>query len=143
LILYLGAVVFLAVVSPEEMARAVSAFARPFSPGFARRCALYVFLTLGFLPLFADEIERVRVAQGFRGGGLEGGIARKLRGVRLLLVPMFVSAVHRSEYLAMAVELRDVKTTIGNILPLESPSQRDYVFVAATLAVIAAAEFLI
>mgnify|MGYP001826461799 CR=1 FL=1 len=74
LILYFGAVVFLAVVSPEEMARGLSAYLRPFSQVFAKRVALYVFLTFGFLPLFADEFERVRTAQRFRGGGLEGGL---------------------------------------------------------------------
>lgn len=139
LILYFGAVVFLAVVSPEEMARGLSGFLRPFSPDFARRVALYVFLSFGFLPLFADELERVRTAQKFRGGGLEGGLGSKLRGARLLLVPMFVSAIHRSEHLAMAVELRDVKTTIGNILILDRPTQRDYLFVTATLIIIIAA----
>jgi energy-coupling factor transport system permease protein len=143
LILYLSAVVFLSVMSPEDIARAVAEILRPLSPDLARRCSLYVFLTFGFLPLFADEIERVRTAQRFRGGGLEGGIRRKLRGVRLLLVPLFVSAIHRSGHLAMAVELRDVKTTIENILGLGSPAQRDYVFVAATLAIVAAAGFLI
>ena len=143
LTLYLGAVVFLAVVSPEEMARGISAFLRPLSPGLARRVALYVFLSFGFAPLFADEFERVRAAQKFRGGGLEGGLGSRLRGVRLLLVPLFMSAIHRSEHLAMAVELRDVKSTIANILTLDRPVPRDYVFVAATLIIISAAAFLV
>ena len=143
LVLYFGAVVFLAVMSPEEMARGLSAFLSPLSQDLARRTALYVFLSFGFLPLFADELERVRVAQRFRGGGLEGGFGRKLRGVRLMLVPLFVSAIHRSAHLAMAVELRKVETTIGNILTLDRPSQRDYVFVIATLVVIAAAGLIV
>ena len=65
-----------------------------------------MFLSFGFLPLFADELERVRLAQRFRGGGLEGGFGRKLRGVRLLLVPLFVSAFRRADELAFAMESR-------------------------------------
>ena len=56
---------------------------------------------------------------------------------------MFVSAIHRSEHLAMAVELRGVKTTIGNILAIARPSQRDYLFVALTLIIIVAAALVV
>lgn len=139
LVLYFTTVVFLGVASPEDIARGLSAFLKPFSPNGARRVALYGFLSIGFLPVFADEVQRIRIAQGFRGGGMEGSLMRRLAGVRLLLVPVFLSAVQRSGHLAVAVELRDIKTTIGGILVLETPSQKDYVFVVVTAVILVAA----
>jgi energy-coupling factor transport system permease protein len=143
LVLYHTAVVFLSVSSQETMAKGLSALLRPVSPSLASRIALYGFLSIGFLPLFADEVERVRVAQRFRGGGLEGGPLQKLRGVRLLLVPIIVSAVHRSAQLAMAVELRGIKSSIGQLLILTRASTKDYVFAAVSGAILLVAVFIL
>jgi len=83
------------------------------------------------------------VAQKFRGGGLDGGFFKKVRGVRLLFVPLILSAIHRSGELAAVVELRGIERTIGGILVLERATARDYAFIATTAAVVAAARFLV
>ncbi|MEJ2722162.1 MAG: energy-coupling factor transporter transmembrane component T, partial [bacterium] len=72
LVLYLSVALFLIMASPEAIAGGVAAMFRPVSGTFARRAALHSFLAIGYLPLFAGEIERIRVAQRFRGGGLDG-----------------------------------------------------------------------
>jgi energy-coupling factor transporter transmembrane protein EcfT len=142
LVLYAGLRVFLAVAPAEEIARGISSFLAPFSKKLARRAAMYGFLTAGFIPLFIDETRRITVAQKFRGGGLDGGFLGKLRGVRLLLVPLVLSAIHRSAELAAVVELRRIRSTIGGILVLEKVTRRDYLFLAATVTVVATAQFL-
>jgi energy-coupling factor transporter transmembrane protein EcfT len=139
LVLYFGMVVFLAVASAEDMAKGISALVAPISKDLARRAAMYGFLSFGFLPLFADETRRITVAQKFRGGGLEGGLFKKLKGVRLLIVPLVLSAIHRSAELAMIVELRRIRSTIDGILVLEKTSQKDYVYLVTTVVVLTAA----
>jgi energy-coupling factor transport system permease protein len=138
-VLYLALILFLSVTSQEGMAKGLSALLRPLSRGLSRRVALHGFLAIGFLPLFADELNRVRVAQGFRGGGIEGGLLQRIAGAQTLIVPLLISAIHRSGQLAMAVELRDIRSTIDRILVLERPGHKDFVFAGVTLIVLLAA----
>ncbi len=139
LVLYLSIVLFVSLTSQEAIAKGISSLIKPFAPELAKRIALYAFLSIGFLPLFFDEFERISTLQKFRGGGLEGGLFKKIRGVRLLLVPLVLSAIHRSSQLAMVVELRGLKESAGKLLSFGRPAQRDYVFFVITLAVTAAA----
>jgi energy-coupling factor transport system permease protein len=138
-VLYFTVILFLSLTSQEAMARGLSVLLKPISTRLSRRVALYGFLSIGFLPLFVDEIRRIRIAQRFRGGGFEGGPMRKLASVRLLLVPLLISAIHRSGQLAMAVELRGIRETIGHVLHLDAPGYRDVVFTGVTLAVVTVA----
>jgi len=135
LVLYFAAATFLAAAGPEDVARGLSSFVRRFSPRAAAGGGMYAFLSFGFLPLFADEVQRIATAQKFRGGGMEGGLGGKLRGARSLVVPLVLSAVHRSDQLAGAVEIRRIRERIGGILVLEPAAPRDYVFLAATVTV--------
>jgi energy-coupling factor transporter transmembrane protein EcfT len=139
LVLVLGGAVFFALAPPEEIAKGAASLFSPFSRDLSRRVAMYAFLSAGFVPLFADEARRITVAQRFRGGGFEGGIARRLRGARLLVLPLILSAVHRSAGLAAAVEIRRIRSTIAGILVIGKPRRNDYGFVALTAAVTAAA----
>jgi energy-coupling factor transport system permease protein len=138
-VLYFTLVLFLSVASQEAMASGLSSLLRPLSKRFSRRVALHAFLAIGFLPLFGDEVKRIRMAQGFRGGGIEGGLLRRVLGARTLIVPMFVSAIHRSGQLAMAVELRGIESSIERLLVMGGPALRDFVFAGATLIVLFAA----
>jgi energy-coupling factor transporter transmembrane protein EcfT len=138
-LLFLTTALFVSLISPEQFAKGISSAVTPFAPAFAKRLALYAFLSLGFLPFFIEEFNRIATLQKFRGGGLSGGLAQKLKGVRLLLVPLLLSAIHRSEQLAMVIELRDLKHKAGGLVVLRHPRMHDYGFVALTLVVIAAA----
>ncbi len=139
LTVYYALIVFLSLASQEAIAKGIAALLRPFSEPLARRAALYGFLTIGFLPVFADEIERIRVAQRFRGGGLHGGFARRTAAVRLLFVPLVVSAIHRSGHLATAVEVRGIRSSITRLLNTPRPGHRDLVFAAVTLVLLVGA----
>lgn len=135
-VLIYSVTVFLGITSQEALARGLSGIISPFSRSLAQRVALYGFLCLGFYPLFADEVRRIQVAQRFRGGGLGGGLRERLIGVRLLLVPVIVSAIQRSGHLAMAVEVRNIRSTIHHLLVLGPPRFNDFLFAVITLSVL-------
>jgi energy-coupling factor transport system permease protein len=130
---------FMATAAPESMARGAYDVLRRVSHPVASRVALFVFLAMGFVPLVADEFQRVRVAQSFRGGDFSGGVRRRAETVRAWLVPLLVSAVHRSGQLAMAVEMRHIRERL--VRTIESPKLRaaDAVLALATAAVVVAA----
>ncbi len=125
---------FLASSSPESMARGAYDMLRRLSKSAASRAALFVFLSMSFVPLFADELERIRVAQGFRGGDFSGSMRRRAETVRAWLVPLLVSAVHRSGELAKTVELRGIRERL--VTTIESPKLYAADLVLATAALV-------
>lgn len=129
---------FVAGSSPERLARAAYDVVRRVSGRAAEHVALFVFLSMGFVPLFADEFRRIRVAQTFRGGGFSGGIGRRAAAARSWLVPLIVSAVHRSDQLALAVELRDVRRRLPRTIEPQRAGARDVLLLGATVIVVVA-----
>jgi energy-coupling factor transport system permease protein len=139
LVLYSAMVLFLAVTPPVEFARGVYSILRPFSRKTAGRAAFYGFLVLSFVPLFSDELERIRQAQTFRGADVtSGGIAQRAASARALVVPLVLSAIHRSANLAVVVELRGLRDRVGTALPIGRPRLAEVVFVSVTAFVLAA-----
>ncbi|NIO29409.1 MAG: hypothetical protein GTO29_12760 [Candidatus Latescibacteria bacterium] len=136
-VLYHSTVLFVLFTSQEAVAQGISALIKPLAPKLANKMAFYAFVSIGFLPLFFEEFERIATLQRFRGGGLQGGPLQKLRGTRLLIVPLFLSAIQRSGQLAMVVELRGLRDAAGELLELGRPSIRDCVFIGVTLTVVA------
>jgi energy-coupling factor transport system permease protein len=129
----------LASTTAEEMARGIHDFVRPLSPRLAGRAAFFAFLSLGFAPLFVDEIRRVRIAQSFRGADMKGGMLRRAGSVRAWLIPVLVSAVRRSGQLALAVELRDVRARLVQSMPPSRVRAVDVAWLVLVLAVTIAA----
>ena len=138
-VLYATVWLFSAASSRAAVATGVAGLVRPFSRPWSRRLGLHGFLIVGFLPLFRDEVKRVRTAQRFRGADIEGGLMRRVAGARALIVPLVVSAIHRSGQLAMAVQLRDIESTIGRLLVARRPGLRDAAFAGVTAVVLAVA----
>jgi energy-coupling factor transport system permease protein len=127
--------------SAEAMAQGVHDLIRRVSPRAASGAAFFTFLSLGFVPLVADEIGRVRTAQAFRGGRLEGGFARRAATMRMWLVPVLMSAVRRSGQLALAVELRDIRGRLVPSLPPLHVRAADIIQTAVVAAVVVAASW--
>lgn len=142
LALYLAMLVILAHLSPERFAGGIAGLLRPISKRVALRVALYGFLVLGFVPMFADEIERIRTAQRFRGGDIGGGLVRRVVASRLLLVPLIMSAIHRSGQLAMVVEVRGVRSAIAVFVPDGAPRAGDFVLPVVTIAILLLANLI-
>lgn len=67
-------------------------------------------VALRFVPLLAEEAERMMKAQAARGAEFGTArwwqIVRRTRSVFPILIPLFVGALHRGETLVMAMEVR-------------------------------------
>jgi energy-coupling factor transporter transmembrane protein EcfT len=130
---------FLATASPESMARGVYDVLRRFSGNVARHVALFVFLSMGFVPLIADEFQRIRVAQAFRGGDFSGSVWRRAETARAWLVPLLVSAVHRSGEMAKTVEMRGIRDRLVDTIEPPKLNAVDVTVAVAAVAVVLAA----
>ena len=73
----------------------------------AHELAMMMTIALRFIPLLADETEKIMAAQKARGAAFdEGGLMDRARALLPILVPLFLSAISRASELAMAMEAR-------------------------------------
>lgn len=73
----------------------------------AHELAMMMTIALRFIPLLADETEKIMAAQKARGAAFdEGGLMDRARALLPILVPLFLSAINRASDLAMAMEAR-------------------------------------
>lgn len=73
----------------------------------AHELAMMMTIALRFIPLLADETEKIMAAQKARGAAFdEGGLMDRARALLPILVPLFLSAINRASELAMAMEAR-------------------------------------
>lgn len=73
----------------------------------AHELAMMITIALRFIPLLADETEKIMAAQKARGAAFdEGGLMDRARALLPILVPLFLSAINRASELAMAMEAR-------------------------------------
>lgn len=69
--------------------------------------AMTLSIALRFIPTLLDETERIIKAQSSRGVDFEhGGFFKKFGAIVSLIIPLFVSAITRSEELSDAMEAR-------------------------------------
>lgn len=69
--------------------------------------AMMMSIALRFIPILAEETEKIKKAQMARGADFEeGGLIRRAKGLIPILVPLFVSAFRRANDLALAMEAR-------------------------------------
>lgn len=69
--------------------------------------AMVLSLALRFIPTLLEEVERIMKAQSSRGVDFNhGGLFKRFRAIISLIIPLFVSAIDRSEELANAMEAR-------------------------------------
>ena len=69
--------------------------------------AMTLSIALRFIPTLLDETERIMKAQESRGVDFaHGGLGKKFKAIISLIIPLFVSAIQRSEELSDAMEAR-------------------------------------
>src|SRR5690554_2941355 len=69
--------------------------------------AMMISIALRFIPTLIEDTERIMNAQASRGVDFdEGKLKEKIVGIVSLIIPLFVSAYHRAEDLADAMEAR-------------------------------------
>ncbi|MCR4879505.1 MAG: energy-coupling factor transporter transmembrane protein EcfT [Bacilli bacterium] len=73
----------------------------------AHEIAMTISIALRFIPTILEETKRIMKAQESRGVDFaHGSIKNKFRAIISLIIPLFVSAIERSEELANAMEAR-------------------------------------
>lgn len=72
----------------------------------AHEIAMTISIALRFIPTILDETNRIMKAQSSRGVDFTHGILKRVRAIVSLIIPLFVSAIERSEELANAMEAR-------------------------------------
>ena len=69
--------------------------------------AMMMTIALRFIPTLVEETEKIMSAQKARGADFSsGGLIRRAKALIPILVPLFVSAFHRADELATAMECR-------------------------------------
>lgn len=97
-------------------------------------------LALRFVPLVAEELERIRLAQRARGVRFDtGGVISRVRAWAAVVTPLAVSLFRRADALSEAMDAR-CYTGGSRRLPRRAPlAGRDVILLAAGLIVTAAA----
>lgn len=69
--------------------------------------AMMMSIALRFIPILTEELEKIMKAQAARGADFNRGtLKEKIKSLVPIIVPLFVSAIRRSNDLAMAMEAR-------------------------------------
>lgn len=105
----LGTSALMTTTSPTQLTDGFSLMLRPLDRFGVRTASagLAMSMTLRFIPTLTKEFNKVCVAQMSRGADFaNGGVLQRGLALVSALVPMFASALRRSESLAYAVEAR-------------------------------------
>ena len=69
--------------------------------------SMLISLTLRFIPTLIEESRKIMKAQASRGVDFNhGGLFKKFKSMISIIIPLFMSAIDRSEQLADAMEAR-------------------------------------
>jgi len=130
--------IFFLTTSPDHLGLALEQTHVPYEFCFAFTTAVR------FVPVLAEEAQTIMDAQKARGLELEkGNFLKRVRNYIPILIPLIISAIRRSLELAEAMESRAwgaaKKRTNLYVLKLH---RGDYIFVAITFGILAAAVFI-
>ena len=101
--------------------------------------AMTLSIALRFIPTLLEESERIMKAQASRGVDFNrGGLGKRFKAIISLIIPLFVSAIDRSEELSNAMEARGydprAKRTRYRILRFTWRDLLAFLFVVALFA---------
>jgi len=107
--LVIGAAILTMTTLPTDLVSGIERLLRPLSRvGIpSQEIAVMTAMAFRFMPMLLEEYERLRAAQMARGADFStGGVALRVRAVRLITVPLLLSAFRRADELAQAMEAR-------------------------------------
>jgi energy-coupling factor transport system permease protein len=100
--------VLTATTSPVDLADGLNTLLRPLEvikvP--VEEFSLIMTIALRFIPVLADEADRILKAQKARGLNLSGNVLKRIEKLVPIVIPLFVSAFMKAEDLAVAMEVR-------------------------------------
>lgn len=107
--LVVGTSVMTLTTSPNKLTDGMEEGLRPLSRiGLPiHEVAMMMSIALRFIPILAEEADKIKKAQMARGANFdEGGLLQKAKSLIPILVPLFVSAFRRANDLSLAMEAR-------------------------------------
>ena len=105
----------------------------------AHEIAMMMTIALRFIPTLIEETDKIMSAQKARGADMESGnFLHRAKALVPILIPLFVSAFHRAEELALAMECRCYRGGDGSTRMRQlNTTYLDYVTLAVTLVFMA------
>ncbi len=109
ILLVLGTALMTYTTTPNRLTDGIERLLKPLSlirvP--VHEIAMMMTIALRFIPILAEEADRIRKAQMARGADMEsGGIIRRAKAMVPIFIPLLVSAFRRAIDLAQAMEAR-------------------------------------
>lgn len=109
IILVVGTSLLTLSTSPVDLTDGIESLLKPFKyvklP--VHDIAMMMTIALRFIPILADELDKIIKAQKARGADFDtGNIVKRAKSMLPILIPLFVSAFKRAEELATAMEAR-------------------------------------
>ena len=95
--------------TPNQLTDALESLGRPLTKIHVpvHEIAMMMSIALRFIPILAEETDKIQKAQMARGADFESGsLVARVKALVPLLVPLFISAFRRANDLAMAMEAR-------------------------------------
>jgi energy-coupling factor transport system permease protein len=108
-LVFVGIAFFISLTTmPADMADVIVSWLRPFRRlGIpANDIGLIIFIAMRFIPVLAEELHTIKMAQTIRGVNFAGSLKHRARALSFLLIPIFQSSVRRADDLAIAIESR-------------------------------------
>ena len=102
-------VVMTLTTTPNQLTDALESLGRPLTKIHVpvHEIAMMMSIALRFIPILAEETDKIQKAQMARGADFESGsLVARVKALVPLLVPLFISAFRRANDLAMAMEAR-------------------------------------
>jgi len=124
--------------SPIALTDGIESLLKPFSKiGFpTHELAMMMSIAIRFIPTLIEETEKIMKAQKARGSDLDSGsLAKKIRALTPMLVPLFISAFRRADDLAVAMEARCYRGGSGRTRLKQIHYTKCDLFAAAALVV--------
>ncbi|MFQ5628577.1 MAG: energy-coupling factor transporter transmembrane component T family protein, partial [bacterium] len=100
--------------SPLDITDALDKIFKPFRRiGFpVHEFTMMISIAIRFIPTILHEADRIRKAQISRGVDFSGSLAKRIKALIPITLPLFLSTFQRAEELATAMEARCYDTTV-------------------------------
>lgn len=141
-LVFVGIAFFISLTTmPADMADVIVGWLRPFRKlGVpANDIGLIIFIAMRFIPVLAEELHTLKMAQTVRGVNFSGNLRQRTRSLSFLLIPIFQSSVRRADDLAIAIESRGyISGTRRSSYKIYRYGASDLIFLSISMAVITA-----
>ena len=123
--------------SPIVLTDAIESLLRPLAKLHfpVHELAMMMTIALRFIPTLIEETEKIMNAQKARGAMLDSGtFTQRIKALVPILIPLFISAFRRADELALAMECRCYRGSVGRTRMKQLEYQkRDFVALAFML----------